>query len=356
MKKSLSLVLAAVLAFGSAVSAFAALPANAGLAPLDTGAFFKWSSTAGKFVSSTTVAYGDTVGFLINDGGTTIVTTGGAVSTPDSNFAKTKDDIKNLKAYPEYKIPNSSTIVEKVAVEYKKYDRDGGTKAGYAYFVTMKLKSSTSASSTDLYGEMYLGTSKTSAVNAGNGIGFQFEVEFDDAAVAADSYTVTETNQVLDFEGKGDVDITFTTTNNSDMATYIVDATGQSKLNCGYTTKFNSEFAAKYPAANLEFLSFGAKPSFNRIGELTIYSEEGKYLYEITADGFKEPKYTYDEDYEAFVLKTRTLAAYVISDIELEAEVIEETPAPSVPGQNPPTGGTSDAPSNGGKPNPNTGR
>ena len=44
-------------------------------------------------------------------------------------------------------------------------------------------------------------------------------------------------------------------------------------------------------------------------------------IYEVTEDGAKEIKgLKWDEDYEAWTFKTRTLKSYAISDVELDRE------------------------------------
>lgn len=367
MKKSLSLVLAAVLAFGGAVSAFAWPTSGDMTAPAKIGdttgglyPAYTWSSDDGYFTSMAaakgveTLKYGTTFGFIITDGNGL------------TGIATKADHVKNLRAYPEYNMTDSKNLVEKVNIEYKKFDTEvvapgaSNTTKSYAYFVTMKTKANATASAADLMGTMRIGKSSTDAKTPGRGF-VEFGFTLDNNKAGADtgngsSYTVTGSTKVLDFNNQGDIDITFTSTTGNDQATFTVDATGQSKLNCGYSIKFNSEFAAKYPAANLEFISWAANPSFNRIGELQIYADPDTYLYQLTEDGFKEVNAQYDETYEAYVIKTRTLGSYVVSDIELEAEVIDEVPVSSAPGTNPPTGGVVEVPNNGGKPNPNTGR
>ena len=82
-------------------------------------------------------------------------------------------------------------------------------------------------------------------------------------------------------------------------------------------------------------------------GELTIEAPEGSFLYAVNADGSVSAiKAEYDEQEEAFKLKTRTLGAYVISDSELKTGVS--------------TGTSSESENNSGttenvKPNPSTG-
>ena len=98
-----------------------------------------------------------------------------------------------------------------------------------------------------------------------------------------------------------------------------------------------------YDYANLSFLEFEGTPSFNKNGVAYIYADEDAYIYEVTADGAKEISgLKWDEDYEAWTFKTRTLKSYAISDVELDEKTVTEDN----------TSSTTD----GGKTNPDTGR
>ena len=122
-----------------------------------------------------------------------------------------------------------------------------------------------------------------------------------------------------------------------DVALFEVDTNGQSTdLYLGWNTTFNSTVAAKYPDANIDFVTFPATPVFNRNGDLYLYADEDTYFYEVADNEIKATKAVYDEDYGAFALKTRKLGSYAISDKELkiataavsssEATVEEEKP------------------------------
>ena len=80
-----------------------------------------------------------------------------------------------------------------------------------------------------------------------------------------------------------------------------------------------------YDYANIDFITFEKAPRFNKIGTAYIYADEDAYIYEVTADGAKEIKgLEWDEDYEAWTFKTRTLGAYAISDVELDEKTVTE--------------------------------
>ena len=98
-----------------------------------------------------------------------------------------------------------------------------------------------------------------------------------------------------------------------------------------------------YDYANIDFINFVKTPSFNKNGTVYIYADEDAYIYEVTADGAKEIKgLKWDEDYEAWTFKTRTLGSYAISDVELTEKTETEDKDDTTP--------------DGGKENPDTGR
>ena len=98
-----------------------------------------------------------------------------------------------------------------------------------------------------------------------------------------------------------------------------------------------------YDYANIDFINFEYAPSFNKTGVAYIYADEDAFIYEVTADGAKEIKgLAWDEDYEAWTFKTRTLGSYAISDVELTEKTETEDKDDTTP--------------DGGKENPDTGR
>ena len=129
-----------------------------------------------------------------------------------------------------------------------------------------------------------------------------------------------------------------------DEAEFEVDVTGQGKLNLAWNTDFDKEFAAMYDYANIDFVTFEGTPAFNKTGTLYIYADEDEFVYEVTADGAKAVKAEWNEDYEAWELKTRTLKSYAISDVELDEKTVTEDKDDA--------SSTTD----GGKENPDTGR
>ena len=150
-----------------------------------------------------------------------------------------------------------------------------------------------------------------------------------------------EDAEVVDFKGCDGVEtLTF-----GDILEFEVDVTGQGKLNLKWNEDFNKEFAGMYDYANIDFVTFEKAPSFNKNGQVWIYADEDAFIYEVTEDGAKEIKgLKWDEDYEAWTFKTRTLKSYAISDVELTEKTATEDKDDA--------SSTTD----GGKKNPDTGR
>ena len=103
-----------------------------------------------------------------------------------------------------------------------------------------------------------------------------------------------------------------------DVAYFTVDTIGQGDLLISASTDYDMDIALLYPEANLDFLKCNGA-MFNKTGILTIYAEEGSYIYRINDDGtLSEIDAEYDDSDEAFLIRTRTLGSYVISDRELD--------------------------------------
>ena len=104
-----------------------------------------------------------------------------------------------------------------------------------------------------------------------------------------------------------------------DDAWFEFNARGQGKLNLAYNTKFNRDFAYDYDHANIDFINFVAEPTTNKTGTLYIYADEDSYIYEVTSKGAKKINGAYyDDDEGAWVIRTRHLTSYAISDRRLK--------------------------------------
>lgn len=288
--------------------------------------------TNGKFTSSVVVNEGDIANVDLS-----VVKGGKKVAIPlldkDGNMIDDKDAVRRIKVKAEWKVGELS---EKPEIEFVKIG------AEYAYAVTFTLPESAEIKTTDLAGKIAVYESSSQlkdnysdkeyiTLSFGSEYGFNTK-DYDGSDLAK--------AEVVDFDDYSDDVETLTF---GDDFEFEVDLSGLGKLNLKNNRDFNKEFAAMYDYANIDFINFVKTPSFNKNGTVYIYADEDAYIYEVTADGAKEIKgLKWDEDYEAWTFKTRTLKSYAISDVELTEKTVTED--------------KDDTTTDGGKENPDTGR
>ena len=293
--------------------------------------------TNGKFTSSVVVNEGDIANVDLS-----VVKGGKKVAIPllrdGVGKATEKEDIRNIKVKTDWKV---GELTEKPEIEFVKI----GTE--YVYAVTFTLPEGAETKYQDLAGEVsiYKNSSDLKENSGKVGITLNFGAEYGYTEKYLEEVEDDMTKaQVVIFKDKatddgleGEETLTF-----GDFE-FEVDVTGQGKLNLKNNVDFNKEFAAMYDYANIDFITFEKEPTFNKNGTAYIYADEDAYIYEVTADGAKEIKgLKWDEDYEAWSWKTRTLKSYAISDVELTEKTVTED--------------KDDTTTDGGKTNPDTGR
>ncbi len=349
MKKIFALALAAVMTAGMTTVAFADTGDQApvvGLndlqAPYDTIYVLNDEGDATTVLKNTTILEGgDEIAIPI-----AIRTEGVGVDWYDRSY-----DYKtsNVKVYADWDDVEGDAEGD-VSLRWVEYadtanDADYDFYEGYYYSVVITIPENNSDKLLDLVGKISVGRTTTSARNSA----YSVSVETTFGPDGTDAYYPSTTNfdggildagvtGIVSFDKNADeIDIEF-----GEQALFTVDVTGQGKLNLAWNTKFNKEFAAMYEYANLDFLTFEGEPAFNRTGDFYIYADEDAFVYEVTADGAKALDAEWDEDYEAWTFKTRTLGAYAISDVELTEKTVTED--------------KDDTTTDGGKENPDTGR
>lgn len=233
------------------------------------------------------------------------------------------------------------------------------TQPQYEYWVKITTKDSTTTKDIDVVGNIYVGegTSKTS-IKKGDKFSADFiltnsEPTNSDYDEATDYVSIEPgTRAVVSFadDASDEFEVEF-----GDDAYFVFNARGQGKLNLAYNTKFNKDFAYDYDDANIDFINFEGEPTTNRTGTLYIYADEDSYIYEVTSKGAKKINGAYyDDDEGAWVIRTRNLTSYAISDKKLKTVDQMDNGSSSSSGSN--SGSTSGSGSNNGKPNPDTGR
>ena len=357
MKKTLALVLAAVMTAGMTTVAFAEATKNDKdlevmlVSPKNGNALYVDDNDDNRFASADdTFTTND--GVKVNNGKVTIdgqdekkpadvdlsvVKGGKKVAIPllkdGVGRITEKDDIRNIKVKTEWKVGELS---EKPEIEFVKIDDE------YVYAVTFTLPEAAEIKTSDLAGSISVYRSSSQLKDTYEDkelVTLNFGSEYGYKTEKYNEVLDWEKVEVVDFKGvDGEETLVF-----GDDFEFEVDVTGQGKLNLKWNNDFNKEFAAMYDYANIDFVNFVKTPSFNKNGIAYIYADEDEFVYEVTDEGAKEIKgLKWDEDYEAWTFKTRTLKSYAISDVELTEKTATED--------------KDDTTTDGGKENPDTGR
>lgn len=228
---------------------------------------------------------------------------------------------------------------------------------GYTYWVKIDTKDSVTTKDIDVVGSISVGTTKSNAdkwpslsmgvtlTNTDNANKGSYTDREDDV------YIEPGERAVVSFADDASDEFTVEF---GDDAYFVFNARGQGKLNLAYNTKYNKDFAYDYDDANIDFINFEGEPTTNRTGTLYIYADEDSYIYEVTSKGAKKINGAYyDDDEEAWVIRTRNLTSYAISDKKLKTVDQMDNGSSSNSSNKP--GSSNNKPGNG-KPNPDTGR
>lgn len=252
----------------------------------------------------------------------------------------TSDYDRNVTVRADWKV--GKDLGAEVDVDWVNYSKVAiGTPDSQIMSVIITLPENETTKVEDLAGTIRVGRTSSAAKK---GPAFDLEVSFFSDATLTNTPNFdggelpSGTTGIVTFDKEaGEIDIDF-----EDIATFTVDVDGQGKLNLAWNTDFDKEFGAMYDYANLHFFNFEGTPAFNKTGTMMVYADKDTFIYEATEDGAKEIDATYDEDYEAWVFKTRKLTSYVVSDVELTDKTVTEDNSSST--------------TDGGKDNPDTGR
>lgn len=110
----------------------------------------------------------------------------------------------------------------------------------------------------------------------------------------------------------------FVNSSGTDVAKYVVKVVDQAPLYLAFNESGNSTLLKKYPNADLRFVSWSATPTFDLEGKLYIYMDPDEYIYGVNKDNtLYRLGGSYDSSEGAYVIKTKTLGSYIVSDKQL---------------------------------------
>ena len=228
---------------------------------------------------------------------------GSTVYFPIQN-ARRAEDLTGLRAYVDW--THGSTYCGTPMIEYRMLYSADGEEIGYRYVVSIEINEIADSAPHTISGGLKV--SKLSANNVQ--AKFSFTVRLGSSTVTADSVMCEGSSFTLDFgKGAGQTALLF-----SSYARFEIDAEGQGPINVGYSTDPFGDYVESYPDNSLGFISWTYAPIFNRVGQLLIYTDESSQIYELEGDKLVACDAYYSVEYEAYVIETRRLGSYVISD------------------------------------------
>ena len=229
---------------------------------------------------------------------------------------------KNIKIRTDW--DGGSAYIDKLSVVKKRFIGSPGNNidlkaSKYCYFLAIKTKtrSSTTTAKNDVYGTVKLKKSGDYGFDYDD---MQVEVDFEVGYTAPEDSNVIPITPALfvpdeDFDEYDDETFDFEADANS---YFVVNTNNQKKIVLGMNTDYDDDISDKYPNANLDFFN-GNGATFNKLGYLHLYAERSSYVYEVESNNtLKKVNASYDSYDDAFVIRTRTLGRYVISDMKLK--------------------------------------
>jgi hypothetical protein len=210
---------------------------------------------------------------------------------------------------------------------------------GYYYFLAVTFKEkSTSTERVDVGGVVSIKKTGTDGFWSGGRKG-QTTVDADVFVTLGYPYsndlTLSGDSKVYYFSDNGDPNAIETNEEEqinlpSNLGFFVVNTKGQGKIVLSCDARFDTDFAADYPDAELDFIN-GNGASFKRMGTLYLFADEGEFLYRREDNRIYAVDAEYDNYEGAFIVETRTLDSYVISDIALPAISTPTTPGVIAP-------------------------
>ena len=299
MKKILSLALAFAMVLSLGLVSLALSPGEAVIKDPDGGSNF-------DYVVSRVVP-GETVYIYVADADDY----SGSNKAPTS--AKNNLDCISNDSGKTAKIISTSTL----KVERKRVD-----SGEYGMFAVLAIKSVSASDYEKADGYTVSG----SITYDGDIIDVDFDIEY--AEEDADGSEFFEELTFYKTESGGDIYITF------DDGEFTGASSGSKSVLASLKTDYNSTIGNKYSNADLDFYNFGGADfsgAAKNGATLKIEASSGMYLYEISGSTLTDLTNTYDRTERAFVINTRKLGSYVVSDTALSGSVAAASSSSSIP-------------------------
>jgi len=236
--------------------------------------------------------------------------------------AKRAEDLNGYRAILNWNKGEEYTTY--IRIEYREmFDHDGVTSLGYRYVIAMGIAELGDDVARTLRGSIKLAKrlnqrtdeiSFTISVSSGAPIGKATEIRCDSPDITVD-FDALEDTVIMHF---------------SDFCSFEVSTEGQEKINGGCIEKVPTDIYERHRDAVMRAIYWTKKPIFDHVGTLYIEADSDEFLYELLGGELIAADTQYDDEYGAFVVKTRRLEGFVISDRELDLTA-QQRPEPNPP-------------------------
>lgn len=234
------------------------------------------------------------------------------------------EDLNGLRVVVDWSKGEEYTAAPRI--EYRRMlDKSGQTSLGYRYVAAIEILDTVDTRPHTLRGSIKL--AKRANATAPE-VSMTILVRQDGRPSAGRVLTCDRSSFLIEFgHTEETAQVAF-----YDRGYFDVNVAGQGPLDVGCSTTSVTDIAERYPDAALKFLVWGKKPFFNRTGDLVLYAEPGTFLYALRGRDLVPVVGGYSEAEGGFVLQTRRLEGFVLSDRLLDPDAVP------VPQPNPPTG------------------
>lgn len=238
--------------------------------------------------------------------------------------ARRAEDLNGFRAVTTWSKGEEFILTPRI--EYREVmDCDGETSLGYRYVISMGMTDALDDDAHTLRGTIKLAQRRNQKAAT-----VSFTLLLKKNAETGDYHAINSNSQNIwiDFTNDdGSATIMF-----YDFGYFDIDVQGQGALNIGCSILPITDIQERYRGAELRFIRWSSSPVFDHVGRLVIPAEEEEFLYELKGGKLLECVDCYQPQEMAFVVNTRRLEGFVISDRPLHPNANPQ------PEPNPPTG------------------
>lgn len=220
--------------------------------------------------------------------------------------ARRAEDLNGLRAVTNWSKGEEYTLTPRI--EYREMmDTDGITSLGYRYVISMQLTGLADEGAHTLRGTIKL-AKRTSSIAPT--VSFTLLMRKDAGSDEFRMIKCDSPKTIAEFTGGHEAATIFF----YDFGYFDVELHDQGPLNIGCSLLPITDIEERYRDAGLRFISWSKPPIFNRVGSMVIPADESEYLYELRGTTLVDRNDTYQEQISSFVIKTRRLEGFVLSD------------------------------------------